>query len=153
MTQHERYTYTSGQEVIEHSIRYLTWIRDALDELRGRDLGERTRMLLNSVEVEQRNLLGAIERFLEDAPDKVLRTYAQYTVELPEEVELPGQPLEPLGLIQWLERYNGYLNAMFAELSEKGDSQEVAEIFATLAQQVEAHDRRLSKQYQRSQDL
>ncbi len=153
MTQHKRYTYTSGREVIEHSVQYLTRIRDILDELREADHDERTKMILNSVEVEQRNFVGSIERFLEDAPEKVLRTYAQYTVELPEEIERPAEPLDSLGLIQWLERYNGYLHNMYAELSEKGDSKEVAEVFAGIAQQVESHDRRLSKEYQRSQDL
>lgn len=153
MTQHERVTFTRGREVIEHSIQYLTRIRDALDELHSRDHGERVKMLLNSFEVEQRNLLGSIERYLEDAPDKVLRTYSQYTVELPAETEPAAEPLDSLGLVQWLEGCNRPLHEMFAELAEKRDSDEVAEVFAGIAEQIDAHDRRLSKEYQRSEDL
>jgi hypothetical protein len=153
MTQHERATFTRGREVIEHSVRYLTEVRDVLDELRERDLDERVAMLLNSVEVEQRNLLGAIERLLDDASDQVLGTYAQYTVELPVEIGMPELPLTTLGLVQWLEGVNRPLQDLFAALAEKGDSQEAAEAFAALAGQVEAHSRRLSMEYQRMEDL
>lgn len=153
MSHHERVTFSSGSEAIEHGIRYLTWLRDALEDLGGRDHDLRVKMLLDSVTVEQRNLLGAIERFLEDAPDKALRTYAQYAVELPAQIEPAPEPLDSLALIQWLERHNQYLQSMFAELSKRGDAGEAADMFAGIAQQIESHDRRLSKEYQRSQDL
>jgi hypothetical protein len=110
-------------------------------------------MLLNSVEVDQRNLLGSIERLLEDSSDKVLDTYAQYTVELPGEIGPADEPLTTLGLIQWLERSNRPLQEMFAELAEKGDCAEADDVFAGIARQVEEHDKRLSKEYQRTEDL
>jgi hypothetical protein len=153
MTQHQRVTFTQGREVIEHSIRYLTRIRDALDALHEGDHGERVKMLLNSVEADQRNLLGSIERLLEDSSDKVLDTYAQYTVELPGAIEPAEQPLTTLGLIQWLERSNRPLQKMFAQLAQKGDNAEAGDVFGGIARQVEEHDKRLSKEYQRTEDL
>lgn len=153
MTQHKRDTYVDGREVIQRAIDYLKRIRDVLDQERERDHPERVKLLLNSVEVEQRNLLGSIERFLEDAPDKVLHTYAQYILELPMDVEPPEQPLTTLGLVQWLQRVNNRLYEEFAELSQKYDSDEQMTAFRGIADQVQAHERRLSKEYQRFEDL
>ncbi len=153
MTQHKRDTYVDGREVIERAIEYLKRIRDILDEERERDHSERVKMLLNSFEAEQRNLLGSVERFLEDAPDKVLHTYAQYILDLPEELEEPEQPLTNLGLLQWLQGANNRLYQEFEELGSKWDSAEQKQAFQGIAQQVEAHERRLSKEYQRFQDL
>lgn len=153
MTQHERYTYTQGREVIEHAIGYLKQVRDHLDDARAGEHPERVRMLLDSMETEQRNLLGAMERFLEDAPDKALDTYEQYTVELPPRVEAPETPLTNLKLFQWLQSHNANLFNLFNELAEKGDKHELAELFGGMAQHVESHERRLSKEYQRFEDL
>ena len=153
MAKHEHVTFSSGRDLIEHGIRYLTWTRDALDELRERDHEQRVRMLLESVEVEQRNLLGSLERLLEDTSRKALNTYTQYSVELPTEVVLPDEPLTTLGLVKWLQEYNNHLQEMFAKLAENEDSEEASNVFGGIAQQIEAHDRRLSKEYQRTEDL
>ncbi|MEQ8857649.1 MAG: hypothetical protein RIC56_03300 [Pseudomonadales bacterium] len=153
MSQHQRVTFEQGREVVEHGIRHLSRIRDVLDDLSAGDNPERLRMLLETVEVEQRNLLGALQRWLDDAPDKVLQTYAQYTVELPAEVAPPAEPLTNLGLTQWLGQENGYLQQTFAELAANADDREVARMFRGIAEQIEAHERTLSKQYQRTEDL
>lgn len=154
MSQHERVTFTQGREVIEHALRHLGRIRDVIDDLRGRsDHPERVRMLLESVEVEQRNLLGAVARLLEDGSRKALDTYAQYTVELPMSVGEPEEPLTTLSFVQWLERQNGFLYSTFAELADKGDNEEASQMFRGLADQVQSHERRLSKEYQRLEDL
>ena len=156
MTQHQRDTYIDGREIMDRTIRYLTQIRDILDEVRQREHAERVKLLLNSVEVEQRELLGAFERYLADVPPKVLVTYSQYTVELPTDLEPPEEPLTTLGLLQWLLEHNGRLLEMFTELSEKGEeggAGEQHEVFGGMAQQLESHDRALSKEYQRFEDL
>lgn len=154
MSHHERVTFTQGRDVIEHAVRHLSRIRDGLDELRERDdHGERVAMFLDSVEIEQRNLLGAVARLLEDGTPGALETYAQYTVELPAEVALPEQADSTLGITRWLAEQNGHLQRTFAELAENGASASEREVFAALAQQIESHERRLSKEYQRSEDL
>lgn len=154
MSHHERVTFTQGRDVIEHAVRHLSRVRDALDELRERDdHDERVAMFLDSVEVEQRNLLGAVSRLLEDGAPAALDTYAQYTVELPTEVPPPGDSGSTLGITRWLAEQNGYLQRTFAELAENGGSAAEREVFGALAQQIESHERRLSKAYQRSEDL
>jgi hypothetical protein len=156
MTQHQRDTYIDGREILERAIRHLTQVRDILDRAREREQSERVRMLLNSMELEQRNLLGSIERYLDDVPSKILNTYAQYTVELPSDVEPPEEPLTTLGLTQWLLRQNGLLQTVFTELAEKGEKANADErqtVFGGIAAQLESHDRRLSKEYQRFEDL
>jgi hypothetical protein len=156
MTMHQRDTYIDGREILNRSVRHLTQVSDILGEARERELSERVRMLLDSFEAEQRNLLGAIERYCSDAPDKILNTYVQYTVELPSDVEPPEEPLTTLSLTQWLVRQNGMLQAFFTELAEqgeKGNADQRREVFGGIAQQLESHDRHLSKEFQRFEDL
>jgi hypothetical protein len=156
MTQHQRDTYIDGREILKRAARHLSQIRDILDDALEQEPSERVKMLLTSVELEQRNLLGAVERYLDDAPTKILNTYAQYTVEIPSDVEPPEEPLTTLGLAQWLQRQNGLLQAMFAELADKGEKANADErrvVFGGLAAQLESHNRKLSKEYQRFEDL
>jgi len=153
MTQHHRTSFTRAGGVLEHGIEYLTRIRDLLHDAREREHPERVRMLLDSFEAEQRNLLGALERYFDDAPDKVLDTFANYSVELPEVLDGPPEPLTTLGLTQWLLGRNLHLVGMFGELADTAASTEGREAFAALSSQVQAHDRRLSKEYQRFEDL
>jgi hypothetical protein len=153
MTRHQRATFTRGGEVIEHAVQYLKGIRDVLDDLRGENHGDRVAMFLNVIEVQERELIGALERFLDDVPDKVLDTYAQYTIELPAEfAPLPDSPTT-LDLTQWVARYNGALQETFAELGDTGEPGEIADVFAGIAAQIQSHERRLSKEYQRFEDL
>lgn len=148
-----RSTFTQVRDVLQHAIGYLGGIRDLMDDLRTREHSERVKLLLQSFETEQRNLHGALERYLDDAPDKVLDTYAQYTVALPESLAGPEEPLSTLALTQWLLGLNQHLVDMFTELAAAAPPGEVRQVFATMADQVRAHDRRLSKEYQRFEDL
>src|SRR6056297_1004368 len=104
MSAHERVTFTQGREVIEHAVRHLSHVRDVLSDLReqgGHD--ERVALFLDSVEVEQRNLLGAVARLLEDGAPKVLNAYVQYTVEMPVNIDPPAEdPLTTLDVLKWL---------------------------------------------------
>jgi hypothetical protein len=156
MTRHQRDTYIDGHDILARAVRHLSQIRDVLDQARESESSERVRMLLNSMELEQRNLLGAIARYQDDAPDKLLNTFAQYTVELPSDIDPPEQPLTTLSITQWLLRQNGQLHAVFKELAEKGEkgnAEERRDVWEGIAQQLEAHERRLSKEYQRFEDL
>lgn len=153
MTRHKHYTFRDGQQVIEHGVRYLRAIRDALDDLIDQDHGERVKMLLSTVVSEHRGLLDSLDRLQEDTTDKMRNTYTQYTVEMPEEIEPPEQPLTSLGLVQWLSGALEPLQNMFKELAENRDSEDATEVYASLAQQIESHQMRLSKEYQRTEDL
>lgn len=153
MTQHKRTTFTQARDLLAHSVLYLRSVRDLLDDARERDHSERVQMLLTSFETEQRNLLGALERYQQDASAQLLDTFAQYSVELPEPVSGPEEPLSTLSLTQWLLGLNQQLINVFEELAEHATSTESREMFGTMAEQVRSHDRRLSKEYQRFEDL
>lgn len=153
MKQNERSTFSRTIEVVEHGIDYLKRVRDVLSSLRDGEHPERVTMLLDSFELEHRNLLGAIERYREDADDRLLQTYAQYTVLLPVEMSEPDRPLTTLSLMTWLQRLNQPLASMFRELAETAKTPDLREAFAALADQVESHERKLSKEYQRLEDL
>ncbi len=153
MKHHERVTFNQGREILQHSVDYLSHINEQLDGAAEREHPERVRMLLESYRIEQRNLLEAIERYLEDAPDKVLNAYSAFAAELPAELAGPEEPLSTLSLTQWLMALNQHLVSMFTELADSGKNDALRNIFATLSDQVQAHDRRLSKEYQRFEDL
>jgi len=153
MTQHTRTTFTRARDLLAHSVQYLRSVRDLLDDARGREHSERVQMLLTSFETEQRNLLGALERYQQDAAARSLDTFAQYSVELPEPISGPDEPLSTLTLTQWLLGLNQHLIDMFEELGEHATSTQTREMFGALAEQVRSHDRRLSKEYQRFEDL
>jgi hypothetical protein len=154
MSQHERATYAQGREIMNHAVAYQERVRDALDELQQNPrLPERTRLLLTSVALDQRNLLGALERYREDATLKTREYYAQYLIELPPVIGQPDSPVASLELMQWLQGLYQPLCRMFEDLAGKGDSPELAEVFGALAELVRGHERRLSKEYQRSEDL
>jgi hypothetical protein len=153
MTQHTRTSFARAGEVLEHAIDYLIRIRDQLDALSDGELTERARMLVDAFAIEQRNLLGALERYAEDASDKVLDTFINYSVELPNPTEGPQSPLTTLGLTQWLLGCNQHLVNVFGELAESAAIAEAREAFAAMFGQLQAHDRRLSKEYQRFEDL
>lgn len=153
MSQHQRATFTQGGEVIEHTLHYLRRIADVIDDVRHQNQPEREGMLLDSAELEQRKLIGGLERLLDDAPAKVMETYTQYTVELPAEIQAPPDPPSTLDLIQWLSRYNSAVYDTFTELAETGDGGEISEVFGGIAEQIQALEQRLSKEYQRLEDL
>lgn len=153
MAQHHKVTFTRGREVVEHGIAYLRALGEQLDAWLDQELPERVRLLMTSVEVEERQLLGAVDRYLEDAGPEI-ESFAQFTVELPAGLpKVPDAPLSNLSLIQWLQQCHQPLQATFAELGDNADTPEVQEVFQALAGQVEAHERRLSKEYQRFEDL
>jgi len=153
MKQHQRVTFGQVNDIFEHSIDYLKHVVGMLDGLRTRDLSERVDMLLTSYEAEQRSLLGAIERYVDDADERLLNTFAQYAVELPAELGGPEEPLSTLTLTRWLQGLNQHLVVLFRELASTSRSVDLRGVFEALTHQIESHERKLSKEYQRFEDL
>jgi len=153
MKQYERVTFSQAQEVLEHAVDFLDHVAGMLDELNDGEPPERVRLLLESFETEQRALKGAMERYLEDAPARVLNTYTQYAVELPGELGGPERPLTTLRVTQWLQSLNRHVAELFRELADSTGSEEVRKAFGGLADQILSHERKLSKEYQRFEDL
>ena len=153
MKKHQRVTFSQVSDLFDHAIRYLQHVLTLLDGLREQDLAERVEMLLSSYEIEQRNLLQAIERYVEDADERLMNTYAQNSVELPAELDGPEEPLSTLTLTRWLQGLNQHLVTLFHELAETSRSADLRGAFEAITRQIEAHERKLSKEYQRFEDL
>lgn len=153
MKKHQRVTFNQVSDIFEHAIDYLKHVVTLLDGLRERELSDRVEMLLSSYEVEERNLLGALERYVEDADDRLLNTYAQYSVELPAELDGPEEPLSTIALTRWLQGLNQHLVELFRELAGTSRSADQRGAFEAMTRQVESHERKLSKEYQRFEDL
>jgi hypothetical protein len=109
-------------------------------------------MLLNAYALEQRALAGAIERYIEDAPDRVLGTFINFSVELPTSMARLASD-STLSLTEWLIGVNQHLHALFSEVAGSVGVGDVRTAFEGLASQIETHERKLSKEYQRFEDL
>jgi len=153
MAQHTRTAFSRVGEVLEHAIDYLSRVGDQLEKIGKGELPERVRMQLDSFALDQRKLHAALEEYADDAPEKVTGTFINYSIELPDELAAPEQPLDTLGLTQWLEDLNQHLIDVFSELAATGATADVREAMGALASRVGAHVRRLSKEYQRFEDL
>lgn len=153
MDKHTRSAFSRIGEILEHSIEHLSRVGAQLERARPRELPERVRMLLSSFESDQRKLLAALELYVEDVPARVSDTYVNFYSPLPEEIVGPQDPLTTLSLTQWLEEMNQHLIDVFGELASTAASVEAREAMTGLANMVQAHDRRLSLEYQRGEDL
>ncbi len=152
MRPNERVTMSRISEVLDHAIAYLRHINELIASEQAAAHSERVQMLLNAYALEQRALTGAIERYLEDAPDPVLGTFINFSVELP--ASIGGLASDStLALTEWLVGVNQHLHALFSEVAGSVSASEVRAAFEGLANQIETHERKLSKEYQRFEDL
>ena len=153
MTQHRRVTFDQARDVLLHAIEYLTQTESKLKDAAGRALGERERLLLDSFRKEQSELRSALTAYEEDAPERALNTFIQFTTELPEAEDQLEEPLTTSSLTRWLENRNAQLSALFREIANSTAADTVSAAFTSLNDRVQAHNRKLSKEYQRFEDL
>lgn len=153
MTRHRRVTFSQGIEVINYSLQHLRQIHTILEGLESALEDERAQMMWTIVLSQQTEVLNGIERFVNDADPRVLRNYVQYSVELPEEVVGPPAPVSSLTLVRWLTEANQPLINTFKEQAESAELPEAQEAFGGLWRQVDSLNRKLSKEYQRFEDL
>lgn len=153
MEKHTRSAFSRIGEILQRSIDYISRIGAQLERARLRELPERVRMLLTRFEADQRKLLAAMELYVDDIPAGVSDTYVNFYSAFPEAVDGPEDPLTTLGLTSWLEELNQHLIDVFGELASTTASTEVRDAMTALANMVQAHDRRLSMDYQRGEDM
>ena len=139
--------------VLEHAVDYLAAIDAVLEGLTEQMLSPRAALLAGSAVIDERRLLGALERYLEDAPRSVLNTYVPYTALLPP-VHAPGEiPLTASRLARWLIGQHQALADLARQLSAAAAHTAGREALAALAEQIEGHERALSKSWIRLEDL
>ena len=153
MRPNERVTMSQIGEVLAHSVRYLQHVNETLRGLLESADSERVRMLLKAFELEQRSLRAAIESYQEDASDRVLGRFVNFSAELPASIAGPESAGTTLGVTEWLVEVNKHLHELFSEVAGTVAVEEVCMALKGLADQVEAHERKLSKEYQRFEDL
>jgi hypothetical protein len=139
--------------VLEHAVDYLAAIDGVLEGLTDQMLSPRAALLVRAAVIDERRLLGALERYLEDAPRSVINTYVPYTALL-RPVQVPGQvPLTAARLARWLIGLHQSLVDLARQLSASAAHTEGREALAALAEQIEAHQRALSKSWILLEDL
>jgi hypothetical protein len=154
MTQRERSTYLRDEEILERVEAYLEDIQRTLEQRRdGGQESERTRMLLDVLTQQQRELTGALRRFEEDAPSNLRNTYSQYTLDVPEDAPPMPEPLTPADLTRWLLDANQHVVDLFGELAEKAENPNLGDMFEALEQQFRGQNQRIAKEANRFSDL
>lgn len=153
MRPNERVTMSQISDVLDHAIAYLRHVDAIIDARRAAALPERVRMLLAAFAVEQRALEGAIQRYREDVSQRVLNTFVNFSVELPESIVGLESADSTLAVTEWLVGVNKHLQELFSEVAGSVSVEAVRTAFSGLASQVESHERKLSKEYQRFEDL
>ena len=153
MRPNERVTMSQISEVLDHAIRYLQHINEVLHSELESAPTERVRMLLAAFELEQRALTGAIERYQEDASARVLGRFVNFSAELPADIAGPASADSTLAVTEWLVGVNKHLHELFSEVAGTVNVEDVRTALAGLADQVETHERKLSKEFQRFEDL
>lgn len=153
MRPNERVTMSQISEVLEHAIRYLQHINEVIDSALESASTERVRMLLGAFKLEQQALTSAIERYQEDAPERVLGRFVNFSAELPATIAGPESADSTLAVTEWLVGVDKHLQDLFSEVAGSVNVEEVRTALTALADQVETHERKLSKEYQRFEDL
>ena len=149
----ERVSMNQISEVLDHAVEYLQHINKVIDEELASAPSQRVGMLLTAFAGAQQGLSDAIERYAEDATDRVLNTFVNFSAELPAAIAGPVSADSTLLVTQWLVGVNKHLYDLFNEVAGLARGEEVRIAFQGLASQVEAHERKLSKEYQRFEDL
>jgi len=153
MRPNERIAMNQIGDVLDHAIRYLQHVNEVIESEKAGEPVERVRMLLDAFAIEQRALSGALERYQEDASDRVLGRYINFTAELPAAIAGPVSADTTLAITEWLIGVNKHLYDLFDEVAANVNADDVRTAFAGLARQIESHERKLSKEYQRFEDL
>jgi hypothetical protein len=153
MRPNERVAMTRIGEVLDHAVRYLQHVNEIIHSQLESAPTERVRMLLGAFELEQRALTGAIERYQEDAEERVLGRFVNFSVELPAAIAGPDSNDSTLAVTEWLVGVNTHLHDLFSEVAGSVNVEDVRTALTGLADQIETHERKLSKEYQRFEDL
>jgi rubrerythrin len=151
---HPRSTFIEARQILERTRGFARGGRERLArELQRSEQDSRTQILLDTVEEQRLALEQAIDQCVETVSENALQTRAQYTIDLWE-----GKPSLPPdhsldAAVQWLLELDRRLVETYRALADRSTNQELARLFASLVELIEAHDRRLSREVQSIYDL
>lgn len=134
---------------------YIAAIGAVLDSLDNAPMTPHAALLAPTLALAERHLLGALERYLDDAQPGVLATFVPYRMALPLVEVPPGTAalLDAPNLIRWLLALHQPLEGLCQELAAEAREASVREALDGLASQMESHGRALSKTFLRLEDL
>jgi hypothetical protein len=136
---------------------YVAATVSVLESLNGLRMTQRAALLAPAFALAERHLLGALERYLDDAPSAVVDTYVPYRLALPlviaPDTRGPREALDAPSLTRWLLALHRPLQLLCEELSAEMPEASAREALRGLATQMDAHGRALSKTFLRVEDL
>lgn len=147
----ERETFLEVQEILKRVLDSLREVRRRLEELRVRD--ERTRLFVDALVTQRRDLERAIDEGMLDVPGEILDTFVQYGVDPCVDVpDLQGSDA-PEEVVRWQNACDEALSATLLDLSKRLESPDPKELVESVVRLLGAHDRRVALELQELRDV
>lgn len=139
-----RSTFLTTAQLIERSIAACDRIAAELDRWgRAWQRNERAHLLMTMLLARQLELKTKLEAYLRDAPEEVLSTRAQYTVDVA--VGCDAMPSDTEAALRRVLDWNGQLEHRFAEQHAKTAPRQLREAHAALRDSVQQAMRLMAK--------
>ncbi len=145
------------RDVIEYARAFHRKLGEYYGRLRQMDQPERVNMLLDYLQSHEDRLMKALDDFSDEAQERVLKTWFQYTPE--KDIFAPVKAMEPesgLSVDQVMKtamKMDTALIRFMEELGDQADSEAVSQVFQNLLEMEKAEDRVLAEQTRGVQEL
>ncbi len=150
---HDRDTYLPARDLIARAAEYSSKIENYLGQLHGLSSESRAALMQNAFNEEQAKLTSALRHYAHEAAPKILDTFAQASIPVPEAFPEPVTPLTPDALTQWMLEVNRPLIALFAEAADAVEATPAHDAFDNLAELVRHHEMRIVQAADGASDL
>jgi hypothetical protein len=150
-----RSTFLPVRDVVSKARTALKHARECIAEaLRRREDGERERMFIGTLERHADELDRAIERGIEEAPDGVLDAHVQYVSDALQRESWPEPDADSVRhAYAWLREIDRQIADGCFMHATRESNPGVHDLFASLADLVQSHDRLLARQSETLEDL
>ncbi len=150
---HDRDTYLPAHDLIARAANYSSRIEHYLGQLHGLSRESRAALMQNAFNEEQAKLTSALMHYAREAAPKILDTFVQVSIPVPESCPEPVAPMTPDTLTQWMLDVNRPLIALFAEAADAVEATPAHEAFDNLAEMVRHHEMRIVQAADGASDL
>lgn len=148
---HERTTFLPAREVLRRAQQSLEQAHFAASQAGADD--PRAELLLASLDRVQSDLAKAVARFIDAAPEEVLREHTQYAQETPSTSEPAEPPADLADALRTPLALLGRLEEQFDELARSAAGETAREAYANLAELIAGSEKRISTVVQGGRDL
>ena len=153
----EKKVYEQVDTLLQHACTFHRDVRRYYGRLSRRITQERSKMLLSSMTEGENRLAQALVEYMNEAPQNVLKTWCSLSNEKEVLLETPYPDVDPSASIDDLVHLglelDNRLMAIFGELADRSEPEEVRSLFQNLLEQEQQEERQFAMQAMRCMDL